>query len=80
MAENGEPPAIGIDLGTTSLSVAIWQNGCCNLIRNEKDESRTPFYVVFTDDGILVGEAAEREIDKNPVDTVFDPESAAASV
>ncbi|KAK1270090.1 hypothetical protein QJS04_geneDACA022381 [Acorus gramineus] len=53
MAGNGEPPAIRIDLGTTSSSVAVWQKGCYNLIRNEKDESRTPFYVAFTNDGIL---------------------------
>ncbi|KAL3521086.1 hypothetical protein ACH5RR_019235 [Cinchona calisaya] len=72
MAEKGEGPAIGIDLGTTYSCVAVWQHDRVEIIPNDQGNRTTPSYVAFTDTERLIGDAAKNQVAMNPVNTVFD--------
>ncbi len=61
---------IGIDLGTTNSTVAIWRDGQPQLIPNAIGDYLTPSAVSVTDDGtILVGIAARDRQSTHPRDT-----------
>jgi heat shock protein 1/8 len=64
--------AIGIDLGTTTSCVAVFQNDRVEVIANEHGNRTTPSYVAFTDTERLIGDAAKNQISSNPQNTVFD--------
>lgn len=64
-------PTIGIDLGTTSSCVAIFENGKPEVIVNDKGERTTPSYVAFTKKERLIGSDAKRQAGGNPKNTVF---------
>jgi len=64
--------AVGIDLGTTTSCVAIFQNDRVEVIANEHGNRTTPSYVAFTDTERLIGDAAKNQISANPKNTVFD--------
>lgn len=64
--------AIGIDLGTTTSCVAVFQNDRVEVIANEHGNRTTPSYVAFTDTERLIGDAAKNQISSNPSNTVFD--------
>ena len=72
MAEGGEGPAIGIDLGTTYSCVAVWRNGRAEVIPNEVGERIIPSCVAFTEYTRFIGESAKAQIDCNPDNTVYD--------
>ncbi|XP_062154075.1 heat shock cognate 70 kDa protein-like [Alnus glutinosa] len=72
MADEGEGPAIGIDLGTTYSCVAVWQNDQVEIIVNDQGNRTTPSYVAFTGKERLVGEAAKNQVARNPTNSIFD--------
>jgi heat shock protein 1/8 len=71
MADEGEGPAIGIDLGTTYSCVAVWQNDQVEIIVNDQGNRTTPSYVAFTGKERLVGEAAKNQVARNPTNSIF---------
>uniref|UniRef100_A0A2N9FEE5 Uncharacterized protein n=1 Tax=Fagus sylvatica TaxID=28930 RepID=A0A2N9FEE5_FAGSY len=66
MADQGEGPAIGIDLGTTYSCVAVWQHDHVEIIVNDQGNRMTPSYVAFTGKERLVGDAAKNQVARNP--------------
>ena len=63
---------IGIDLGTTSARVAVWENGSARIIENSEGYGTTPCYVAINEDGErLVGEAARRYALQDPSNVVY---------
>ncbi|KAJ9549069.1 hypothetical protein OSB04_021612 [Centaurea solstitialis] len=71
MAGRREPPAIGIDLGTTYSCVAVWQHERVEIIANEQGNRTTPSCVAFTDTERLIGDAAKNQAAMNPTNTIF---------
>ncbi|KAG6420328.1 hypothetical protein SASPL_116852 [Salvia splendens] len=80
MARKGEGRAIGIDLGTTYTCVAVWKHGRIEIIVNDQGNRTTPSYVAFTDTERLVGDAANNQAARNPINTVFGEFSLQISV
>ncbi|KAK7438576.1 Hsp70 chaperone [Stygiomarasmius scandens] len=67
-----EKLAIGINLGTTSSSVGIWQNGHVEIITNSQGSQKTPSYITFTDTECVIGDAARDQMIEDPNNIVFD--------
>ena len=63
---------IGIDLGTTNSCVAIYMNGRVEVIANSEGNRITPSYVNFSENEIIVGDAAKNMTNRDPENTVFD--------
>jgi Fe-S protein assembly chaperone HscA len=64
---------VGIDLGTTNSLVAYVDDrtGLPVVIPDQDGRRLLPSVVAFTPDGILVGEAAGRQLARRPADTVY---------
>src|SRR5919197_5968301 len=64
---------IGIDLGTTNSLVAYVDEatGLPRVIPDANGRLLLPSVVAFTPDGIVVGEAARRQLARRPTDTVY---------
>jgi molecular chaperone DnaK len=64
---------VGIDLGTTNSLVAYVDDrtGLPVVIPDQEGRRLLPSVVAFTPDGIVVGEAARRQLARRPVDTVY---------
>jgi Fe-S protein assembly chaperone HscA len=64
---------VGIDLGTTNSLVAYVDDhtGLPVVIPDRDGRRLLPSVVAFTPDGVLVGEAARRQIARRPADTVY---------
>ncbi len=65
-------PAIGIDLGSTKCSVAVFQGGQVEVIPNNLGSKMTPSFVSFTSTGRLIGQAAQNMMVENSSNTVYD--------
>ena len=63
---------IGIDLGTTYSCVAVWKNGKVVVLQNKEGKTITPSVVAFTDDNVLIGEDAKKNLLSNPKNTIYD--------
>jgi Fe-S protein assembly chaperone HscA len=64
---------IGIDLGTTNSLVAYVDDGTGlpAVIPDDQGRKLLPSVVAFTPDGILVGEAAKRQLVRRPESTIY---------
>lgn len=62
---------IGIDLGTTNSCVAVLEGGKPKVIENAEGDRTTPSVVAYSDDELLVGQAAKRQAVTNPENTLF---------
>jgi molecular chaperone DnaK (HSP70) len=64
---------IGIDLGTTNSLVAYVdeKSGLPQIIADAEGRRLLPSIVGFTPDGIIVGDAARRQLARRPADTVY---------
>ena len=67
------PRIIGIDLGTTNSLVAYVDDrtGLPRVIPDEQGRRLLPSVVAFTPDGVVVGEAARRQLVRRPGSTVY---------
>lgn len=63
---------VGIDFGTGSCSVAAHRNGAVEVIADEQGTRVTPSCVAFTDQDVVVGEAALSQAHSNILNTIFD--------
>ncbi|VFQ89035.1 unnamed protein product [Cuscuta campestris] len=72
--DEGEGPAIGIDLGTTYSCVGVWQpqHDRVEIIPNDLGNRTTPSWVAFTDSERRIGESAQYQAAVNPSNTIFD--------
>lgn len=68
------PAAVGIDLGTSFSRVALWRDGDVVIIPNDRGKLATPSCVAFTDQHVLIGEAAQEQADGNLENTIFAPQ------
>ena len=66
------PYALGLDLGTTTSLVAVWQNDRVEVIANQHGNRITPSYVAFSETERLIGDGAKNQATSNPKNTVFD--------
>jgi len=62
---------VGIDLGTTNSLVAYVDGGVPKVIPDAEGRVLLPSIVAFTPDGVIVGEAARRQLARNPARTIY---------
>jgi molecular chaperone DnaK len=64
---------IGIDLGTSTSCVSVFENGEPTVIVNSEGKRTTPSVIGFDKDGTrVVGDAAERQAVVNPKKTIYE--------
>ena len=62
---------VGIDLGTTNSLVAWVDHGVPKVIPDAEDRALLPSIVAWIGDGVVVGEAARRQLARNAARTVY---------
>ncbi|KAI9342511.1 hsp70-like protein, variant 1 [Zopfochytrium polystomum] len=63
---------VGIDLGTSTVCVGVWNKDRVDIPANALGNTVTPSYVAFTDSEMLVGDAARNYGARHPGSAVFD--------
>lgn len=69
-AKNKDCLAVGIDFGLKYSRIAIPRNGTAEIIPNEYNSRSIPSIVAFTDQEVLVGEAAKNNLLVSPKRTI----------
>jgi len=62
---------VGIDLGTTNSLVASFEGGFPKVIPDREGRVLLPSVVAYTRNGVLVGDAAKRQLVRNPAETIY---------
>jgi len=62
---------VGIDLGTTNSLVAYVEGGIPRVIPDREGRTLLPSIVAWTNNGVVVGEAARRQLARNSARTVY---------
>ncbi len=62
---------VGIDLGTTNSLVAYVDRGVPRVIPDAGGRALLPSIVAYTPEGVLVGDAARRQLVRNPARTIY---------
>ena len=62
---------VGIDLGTTNSLVAYVDGGVPRVIPDADGHALLPSIVAYTSAGVLVGDAARRQLVRNPARTIY---------
>src|SRR4030095_2489854 len=62
---------VGIDLGTTNSLVAHVEGGIPRVIPDAEGRALLPSIVAWTPNGVVVGEAARRQLARNAARTVY---------
>ena len=70
---------VGIDLGTTNSLVAYVDGGIPKVIPDAEGRALLPSIVGFTSAGVVVGEAARRQLARNAARTVYSVATARAA-
>jgi heat shock protein 1/8 len=63
---------IAIDFGTSYCCVGVWQNDRVEIIPNAEGNRLTQCFISFSDDDILIGDAAKVQTGINTENTIFD--------
>lgn len=63
---------MGLDLGNTSCSVAVYRQGAVDVIANEQGSRTTPSCIAFTEVETLLGESARSQLVRNKENTIVD--------
>ena len=62
---------VGIDLGTTNSLVAYVDRGAPRVLPDADGRALLPSIVAYTPEGVLVGDAARRQLVRNPTRTIY---------
>ncbi|CAD6198015.1 unnamed protein product [Caenorhabditis auriculariae] len=63
--------AVGIDFGTCYSTVGVFRNGEVEIIPDADGNLRTPSFVAFSGQDVLVGQAAKNQVENNAENTVY---------
>jgi heat shock protein 1/8 len=63
---------IAIDFGTSYCCVGVWQYDRVEIIPNDQGNRLAPCYISFSDEGLLIGDAAKVQTVINSENTIFD--------
>ncbi|KAE9546370.1 hypothetical protein FO519_010418, partial [Halicephalobus sp. NKZ332] len=69
---NSSEPAFGIDLGTTNSVIGYYNHGTVEILVNYAGKRIVPSYVSYSQESPVVGEKAQKMMQKNPKMVVYD--------
>ncbi len=71
MSEQDTGPIVGIDLGTTNSLIALVDQGKPRVLKGEAERATLPSVVSWTEEQLLIGDAARDHALDNPENTVY---------
>jgi len=69
---NNNNNIMGIDFGTHYVCVGVYKNERIEICPNQQGNRTTPSVVSFVGDDKLVGDEAKSQMDRNPLNTIYD--------